>query len=131
MQPLTPATPTVAPGSIKTIFLLTGIARSEALEEHLKTRCDELFIHKYLDHHHFTPSNLKKLKRHFDRTVSRCKVIITTEKDAMRLLEPGLLDHLGDAPVYFLPVSVEFHRNDRERFNRLVFDFLKKFSQKA
>ncbi len=128
LQPLTPDTPANAPRGIKTIFLLTGIARSDSLEEYLKTKCEEVFIHKYTDHHRFTQSNLKKLKKQFDRTVSRSKVVITTEKDAMRLIQPGLLETLGDIPVYYLPVSVVFHEEDKQKFDRMIHEFLKKFS---
>lgn len=129
MVPLTAETPKNPPGNIKTIFLLTGIARSEALEEHLKTKCDKLYVHKYCDHHRFTAGNLQKLQNHFNKTISYAKVVITTEKDAMRLLDPILREYLNGIPVYYLPVQVVFQDSDKKKFDRMVFSFLKGYQR--
>ncbi len=118
--PLNTETPTKPPKSIKTIFLLSGIARTEALEEYLKTKCRDLFLHKYRDHHHFSERNLKKLRDHFNRTISRTKLVVTTEKDAMRLLEPGLGKHLDGMPVYYVPIEVFFQQGDKEKFDQFI-----------
>ncbi len=125
--PLKPETPDPPRSKPKTIFLLTGIARTEALEEHLKTRCKELFVHKYRDHHQFTPANLKKLQAHFHKTIGQDKVVITTEKDAMRLYDSGLSKYLKDMPVYYIPVRVYFQDQDKERFGRMIFRFLERY----
>ncbi len=118
---LAPGTPACKPPDIKTIFLLSGIARTEALEEHLKTQCQELFIHKYRDHHQFTTSNLHKLRKHFQRTISHSKVVVTTEKDAMRLLDADKQKILEGMPVYYVPVEVFFQGPDKEGFDQMVF----------
>ncbi len=129
MLPLTPETPADPPGKIKTIFLLTGIARSEALEEHLKTKCEDLIVHKYRDHHQFTAGNLQKLQNHFNKTISHSKVVITTEKDAMRLLGMNPGEHFSGMPVYYLPVQVVFQDNDKRKFDRMVFRFLEQYKK--
>ncbi len=123
LQPLTAGSPRQPSFSPKTIFLLTGIANPESLEEHLKTRCKDLIVHKYPDHHFFTSKDLKKLRAHYDRTISHSKIIITTEKDAMRL-DDRLVEHLDRLPCYVLPVRVRFRDQDREQFARLLEDFL-------
>ncbi len=125
--PLNTETPEPPRGKPKTIFLLTGIARTEALEEHLKTRCNDLFVHKYRDHHQFTPANLGKLQAHFHKTIGH-KVVITTEKDAMRLYDARLAAHLEGLPIYYIPVRVVFQDKDKERFDRMVFRFLEGFA---
>ncbi len=127
MIPLTNDTPKTPPGKIKTVFLLTGIAWSESLEEHLKDRCQELIVHKYPDHHQFTAKNLKKLRNHYHKTISHCKVVITTEKDAMRLQDPILQEHFSGVPVYCLPITVVFKNKDKEKFDQMVFRFLTKY----
>ncbi len=129
LVPLTGETPKPPPENIKTVFLLTGIARSESLEEYLKERSRELIVHKYRDHHRFTVKNLKKLRNHYHRTISHCKVVITTEKDAMRLPDPMLREHLPGIPIYYLPIAVVFKDKDKEKFDRMVFRFLAKYTQ--
>ncbi len=131
MQPVTQAAPPCPPADIKTIFLLTGIANPEALLEHLKPNCKELFHHKYPDHHQFTERELKKLKKEYEEAISYCKVVVTTEKDAMRLLENQLLDILANIPVYYLPVEVAFQMKDKSAFDRMVHDFLAGYPPKT
>ncbi len=129
MKPLTPNTPEEEPENIKSIFLLTGIANSVALEEELKTRCQELFMHKYPDHHQFVPTDINKLVKHFNSTISHCKIVLTTEKDAMRLQDEKLQNLLADIPVYYLPVQTGFHTKDMEKFHQMIMTFLRQFSE--
>lgn len=124
LKPLTSSINTTPPKRIKSIFLLTGIANTTALEEYLKTKSKELHVYKYRDHHQFTAKNLKALRSHFDKTISYSKIVVTTEKDAMRLQHPKLLEQLAGLPVYYLPVEVVFHDTDKQKFDELVFRFL-------
>ncbi len=129
-QPWVPLMPDVPPpprGKPNNIFLLTGIARTEALEEHLKTRCKNLFVHKYRDHHQFTPANLRKLQAHYHKTIGNDKVVVTTEKDAMRLDDPMLSESLKGMPIYYLPVKVSFQDQDKKKIDRLIFRFLARY----
>ncbi len=127
-EPLLPDVPPPPQDKPNNIFLLTGIARTEALEEHLKTRCKNLFVHKYRDHHQFTPANLRKLQAHYHKTIGNDKVVITTEKDAMRLYDPLLSEYLKGMPIYYLPVTVSFHKQDKQTFDRLIFRFLASYA---
>ncbi len=131
LRPLTSDLNDKPPKSIKSIFMLTGIANTTALEEHLKTKCKELFVHKFPDHHKFSVKNLKNLRNHFEKTISFSKIIVTTEKDAMRLKHPRLLEQLSGLPVYYLPVEVAFHDTDKRKFDKLVFDFLARHGKVA
>jgi tetraacyldisaccharide 4'-kinase len=55
---------------------------------------------------------------------SRRKVIITTEKDAMRLQlhQKFIVDNL--LPIFAIPVMVKFHGTDGKQFDESVKDFL-------
>jgi len=125
--PMTPGTPDCPPADIKTIFLLTGIANPESLQERLKTRCKDLVVHRYPDHHQFREKDLKKLRKVFTETISHSKIVVTTEKDAMRMESEQLREQLDGIPVYCLPVRVAFHRDDKRKFDRMVFRFLEDF----
>lgn len=125
-EPLTEAAEKFAKGKSKTIFLLTGIANPSALEEKLKTQCEELICYNYRDHHSFQPAELQKLKDRFKNTLSASKVVITTQKDAMRLQKPELMEVLNDIPVYILPIQTEFHKEDKKAFDDYVIKKIKK-----
>jgi tetraacyldisaccharide 4'-kinase len=48
------------------------------------------------------------------------KVIITTEKDAMRLLKTKLIEILNDLPVYYLPIEIKLHRPYEEHLGQAL-----------
>jgi tetraacyldisaccharide 4'-kinase len=113
----------------KTIFLITGIANPEALEEHLKKQCQELFVYKYPDHYQFRIDDLKSILNDYHANISRSKAIITTEKDATRLHRPDLKKILSMTVAYYLPVQVRFHEPDKNDFESIIYSFLKGFER--
>ena len=127
MVPLTPAAVEQPGTAIKSIFLLSGIANTVALEEHLKTSCKDLFVHKYPDHHQFTQKDLQKLRYDFEKTISYSKIIVTTEKDATRLINTEFSEYMADLPVYALPVEVVFHNPEKHCFDTMIHRFLAKY----
>lgn len=124
MVPLTLAAAEQPITRVKSIFLLSGIANTTALEEHLKTCCKDLFVHKYPDHHQFTKKDLQKLRNDFNKTISYSKIIVTTEKDATRLISDEFSENMADLPVYALPVEVAFHDPDKHCFDTMIHRFL-------
>ncbi len=124
LRPLHPDGPPLPGGKIKTIFLLTGIANASALEEHLKKECSELIVFPFPDHHQFTPADLEGLKTRFQESISQTKIIVTTEKDAMRLQQSELLECTHSLPLFFLPIEVFFHPPDLRYFDQLLHRFL-------
>ncbi len=110
-----------------TVLLISAIARTEYLVEHLETQVDSVRVLQYEDHHYFTNYDVSHLKRNFDQIDSPNKIILTTEKDAMRLElhKEYLLEH--KLPVFVLPAEVAFHGTDGEQFNQTVQQFLLNF----
>lgn len=84
------------------VAALSGIARPESFEVGLKKLGAEILYSKqYADHHRFT---LHEMQNMFQRAKSRgARVIVTTEKDAVRL--PRL--ETRPLPVYFLRVEIK------------------------
>lgn len=129
LRPLGNTSPATLREKTKTIFLYTGIANPSSIEEHLKMHCQELIVRTFPDHHQFTVSDLKKLRERFNDSMSRSKIIVVTEKDAMRLQHPALTEQLKGLPVYCLPVEVFFHRPDQQQFESLIEDFLLQYPE--
>ena len=94
-----------------TVFLLTGIANPGPLVQHIKSHTPHIIHHNYPDHHRFTLKNITKLADEFSACASKNKMIITTEKDAQRLVEHELLPLLEQLPVLVLPIGIEFLNN--------------------
>ena len=118
--PLQAGKKAVRQNRVKTIFLFTGIANTSALEEHLKPQCQELIVTKFPDHHAFRGGDLRKLRKRYEENLSRSKVLITTEKDYMRLQDPRLLKLLSGLPAFYIPVEVALDKDDRSDFDDMV-----------
>jgi len=114
------------PEKITQIVLFTGIANSYPLQEHLYTKCSELNVIDYPDHHSFRRKDLQHIRKVFDNKISKNKILVTTEKDAMRLINSPYLSELIDVPVYYMPVRVELQNPDNEEFNNQILEYVKK-----
>jgi tetraacyldisaccharide 4'-kinase len=106
-----------------TILLVTGIANPSGLAEYLKRKTDKLETMVFKDHHEFTADDLRSITETFNNIANANKIIITTEKDAMRLRNPELGEATRALPIFYLPVQVLFHQNDKEQFDNLVLNY--------
>lgn len=114
--------------SYNEVLMVTGIANPDPLEIHLKEIgfFNELHTLIYPDHHLFTEKDIRHISETFHNIVTKNKVMITTEKDAMRLRDPALANLLEDIPAYYLPIQVELHKPDKSTFDQLVIDYVRK-----
>ncbi len=108
-----------------TVFLLTGIANAKPLVQHIKKYTSKLVHHNYPDHHRFSLKNISKLADEFAACNAQKKVIITTEKDAQRLLEHELLPLVQSLPVLVIPIGVQFLNNEAQQFDQLVTHYVR------
>jgi len=81
---------------------------------------------KYADHHIFNMDDLKEIKKHFEKITSANKLILTTEKDGVRLEK--FRDELQDYPIYILPISHRFLFEEQAEFDKLVHRFVQSFN---
>ncbi len=109
------------------ILLISAIARTDYLVDYLEEKVDTVRVLEYEDHHLFSKYDVGHLKANFDRMKAEKKVIVTTEKDAMRLdmHKKFLMDN--QLPIFSLPVKVKFHNDDGARFDEDVKNFLLNF----
>jgi len=110
------------------VFLLTGIANAAPLVQHLKKSTQQIIHHNYPDHHRFSLKNITKLAAEFSGCASKNKLIITTEKDAQRLLEHELLPIVQQLPVLVLPIGVNFLNNAAQQFDQLIINYVREYT---
>lgn len=128
-----PITPTAEKNNMqeaKTIFMFTGIANPVPLEEHLKRSCLDLKTFRFSDHYQFKESDIRSIIHKYRETFSGTKAILTTEKDSMRLRDPAIKKLIKSLPVYYLPIEVDFHEKDKEKFDQMVWDYMATFMKK-
>ena len=109
------------------VLLLTGIANPKPLKEHiLENISKKIRDLEYSDHYNFKESDIKKIKQIFNSIGSPKKMIITTEKDAMRLQKfSNIADDLKDA-FYYIPVKVKFLNDRTDNFNQQIIEYVRK-----
>jgi len=111
------------------ILLFAGIANMYPLEFYLKNLCIEIEILKFPDHHHYKKKDITRIVDTFDRILSHNKIIITTEKDAMRLIHPEFIKVLKYYPVCYVPIEIKFHKEDKAKFNNQIVKYVKENSR--
>lgn len=92
------------------VLLLCAIAQPETLQQHLQNHCQQLTTLSFSDHHTFTQQDIDHLVQTFEQMPTDSKIIITTEKDAVRLLSH--LQQLQNIPIFVLPITVYFEPQD-------------------
>lgn len=110
-----------------TVLLITGIANPKPFKEHIKENISKNIVElEYSDHYNFKESDFKKIKQKFDNINSDKKIIITTEKDAMRLQKfSNIADDLLDS-FFYIPIRVKFLNNRTDNFNQQIIDYVRK-----
>ncbi len=111
----------------KEVLLVTGIANPGSLKKLLEEQSKSYYIMQYPDHHIFTVDDLNDIKKKFDSMQASSKMILTTEKDAVRLAK--FQKDITDLPLYVIPVQHRFLFDEGEKFNVLVINFIKNFPQ--
>lgn len=102
---------------ISSVLLFAGIANMYPLEDHVNKMCNHLFPLKYGDHHKYTTSDYQRIRRKFDNIFTQNNIIVTTEKDAMRIAIPKIPKELEGLPIYYIPIETKIHREFRTDFN--------------
>lgn len=112
------------------IMLVAGIANPYPLEFELKNKCNDLITLRYEDHHKYTPEDFERIKQNFTDIYSRNKLLITTEKDAMRMLDPKVKALASKLPFYYIPIDIDFHNGDKEPFDEIIINYVRENKRK-
>ncbi len=113
---------------INTMLLVAGIVNTYPLEIHLKKQCEELEILQFPDHHNYSLKDIDRIIETFDNIVTKNKIIVTTEKDAMRFSKPELLNRIKSIPFFYVPIEIKLHAQDKEAFNSQILNYVKETS---
>lgn len=109
------------------VLLVTGIANPKPLKEHLAEQLHTYHMMQFNDHHIFSIDDWREIKKRFESIEENKKIILTTEKDAMRLRK---FEHEIDGmPFYVLPIEHKFLFNEGEQFTNRVIDFVENFKK--
>lgn len=132
LSPVTPAAQNLDCETVRDVVLLTGIAHPEPLLTHLGKFYRIVEHHAFPDHHSFTENEIQSVyDQHFNNTGDHT-VLVTTEKDWMRLQSEHIRNIVSLLPVFVVPVEVEFLTDtQRDTFNQIVKDHVRGKEKKS
>ena len=108
------------------ILLLTGIASPAPLIRKLSEYSPHVTPLTFPDHHAFDAEDMRRIRTAFEKLPEGKRLVITTEKDAARLIghpdiDPGLTPY-----IYVLPVEVSFlNEEERIMFNQNIIAYVR------
>lgn len=102
------------------VVLVCCIARPEPLVAHLRSVASDVHVIAYPDHHYFGSRDIEEIRSAYDAWDVPDKIIVTTEKDATRLLLHQELLAGMSVPIAVLPIVVDVLFGEGEVLNNLV-----------
>jgi len=106
------------------ILIVTGIAFPRLIPEYLKQFAGETEVLNFPDHHNYSDDDVRAITEKFDSLKKEKKIIITTEKDAVRFQGMTDLDDAFKNALYYLPVKVKFLDDEGKSFNKKILNYV-------
>jgi tetraacyldisaccharide 4'-kinase len=109
------------------VMLVTGIANPGPLEKLVEKHSQSYSLMQYADHHIFTIDDLREIRKRFNEMDSPGRIILTTEKDAVRLIKFN--QEMAGLPLYVIPIRHHFLFGEEGVFLDRVNDFIQNFKK--
>lgn len=92
--------------SSDSVMLVTGIAHPRYFVRYFRHYPFKVKVDHYPDHHDFTKRDVLDIEKKFNSLPGRRKIIVTTEKDAVRLMHNPYFPKFLKPYTFYLPVNV-------------------------
>ena len=104
----------------KKVVLVTAIASTDLLKEYVDSKANIIKHFEFRDHYNFKKNDIIKIIDSYNKIDSQEKLILTTEKDATRLITYE--NHFKGIDVVYLPVEFKFQ--GKTNFNELILKYV-------
>jgi len=111
----------INPENYEQVFLFSGIADPTPFHEFARSRWNVCGIKVYNDHHVYTGREVREIAAQLQEAGNKKMMLLTTEKDAVKLKNNPETALLEDLPVFYLPVRMVFIENGPE-FDQLIIE---------
>lgn len=107
------------------VLVVAGIAKPMPLVNKVK-ETSKAYLCQFADHHHFSKADMELIRKRFLAINSDSKIILTTEKDYVRLKSSAYRDVILDLPIYYIPIEVKFHQSAYPNFDTQILTLLRR-----
>ncbi|MBE6311298.1 MAG: tetraacyldisaccharide 4'-kinase [Bacteroidales bacterium] len=101
-------------GEDDSVLMITGIANYLPMAKYLRQYKARVQMVHFTDHHDYSRDDLSFIKKKFEAMKGKNKYIITTEKDAVRLINNAYFPHTLREYMFYLPIEVVFLHDDED-----------------
>lgn len=91
------------------VLLVTGIAHPRSFVNYFRKYPFNVRVLRFPDHHNFTKTDLRRIMRYYAGMEGKRKIIVTTEKDSVRMLYNPYFPHRLKPFTYYLPMKINMH----------------------
>ena len=110
------------------VLLVTGIGSPEQMRRDIHPYACSMKVRSYPDHHNFSPDDIAAIQTDI-QSLPLPHIILTTEKDAVRLRSMDEAASPLKEKLYFLPIEVSFMRNATNTFNDKIDQYVRENSK--
>ena len=109
------------------IVLVTGIANPSPLRKYLKHFCSEFDEIQFPDHYTFKDKDLDQIENTFNQLKAKNKIIITTEKDAVRFLDMSIKSNVLKENMAYIPLQIKFLNQTNTIFDQQIMEYVESY----
>jgi len=109
------------------VLLLTGIGNPQQMEQDMRKFAQHITPLSYPDHHYFTPKDAKKINE-MAQKMPKPMIIVTTEKDASRLINLKELNETTRDNMFVFPIEIEILKDKENTLKEQVINYVHKNS---
>lgn len=106
------------------VISFAGIANAEPMVNYLKEYAAEVRHIPFPDHHEYTEKDLIDIERYYNSFEGGNKILVTTEKDLMRLKNIPIWNIAKAMNIYILPVEVTF-KDKEDELNEIILKYVR------
>lgn len=107
------------------VMLVCGIANPEPLTSYIHENTKSYDALFFSDHHIFNIDDMNTINERFEMLSEDSRILLTTEKDAVRLIK--FKDKIATMPFYVMPISVDFLFDDEKEFCKVLSNYPSSF----
>jgi tetraacyldisaccharide 4'-kinase len=103
-----------------TVLLITGIGNPDPLLKHIEKQVGTVIHNKYPDHYTFKVKDVEEIMKKYEEIGLSQKLILTTEKDLVRLRSVKNPPAEFFRFVYYIPIEIGFLDRSKDLFNKRI-----------
>jgi tetraacyldisaccharide 4'-kinase len=107
--------------SFNKIVAMAGIAKSELFVREVQSHFNNVVPLIFNDHVNYDGEKINLMRHHTNQPNS---AIVTTEKDAVKLMDEDLIQHINHIPMWYLPIGVKVLNNEEEKLKQVLINYI-------